>query len=256
MSDHLAVAVLLGTNVPELVGLVGIYKAGEDEYLVTNRAKSQWHKQNAETCAETSGAEEKVESLSESTTVDKIKANMVEQAVISERGIQAEMLDVWEPDEALPNFSEEMFERAREQTKLTKSQKWRNAWARNGVELEYESELPVTELDQEQLSYRLDLGRSEQGCEESGVAKKGKQFLNNGLLYRKGGVVMEGGEARGKLLLPELCRAIVLWVAHIIPLAGHLGRNKTAQRIRLSGFLWPNVTKEVADYSQSCAPCQ
>ena len=89
------------------------------------------------------------------------------------------------------------------------------------------------------------------------MAKEGEYFLNGGLLYRKGGVVvvMEEGKAKEQLLLPKLYRAMVLRVAHTIPLAGHLGRNKRAQRIR-QRYFWPNVTKDVAEYCQSCAQCQ
>ena len=75
------------------------------------------------------------------------------------------------------------------------------------------------------------------GVKDQEVAKKGEYFQNSGWLYCKGGVVMEEGKAREQLVLPKLCRAVVLWVAHTIPLAGHLGRNKTAQRIRQSFFL-------------------
>ena len=40
VSDHLPVAVLLGTDVPELAELLGINEAGEEGYLVTIRAQS------------------------------------------------------------------------------------------------------------------------------------------------------------------------------------------------------------------------
>ena len=110
VSDHLPVAVLLGTDVPELAELLGINEAGEEGYLVTTRAQSRQSRQDAETCDETSGMEEKVESQSGSNAEDKTKANVVEQAVISVGETQDELVDTWELDQALPNFSEEMFE--------------------------------------------------------------------------------------------------------------------------------------------------
>ena len=60
------------------------------------------------------------------------------------------MIDTWELDKALPNFSDKMFEEGKEQRELTKSQKIRNAWARSEAELEYELELSTIELEQEQ----------------------------------------------------------------------------------------------------------
>ena len=39
------------------------------------------------------------------------------------------------------------------------------------------------------------------------------------------------------------------------PLAGHMGVNKTQQRI-LSHFYWPNLRKDVADFCRSCHACQ
>ena len=74
MSDYLPVAVLLGTDVPELAELLGINEAGEEGYLVTTRAQSRQSRQDAETCDETSGVEEKVENQSGSNAEDKTKA--------------------------------------------------------------------------------------------------------------------------------------------------------------------------------------
>ena len=58
-----------------------------------------------------------------------------------------------------------------------------------------------------------------------------------------------------QLVLPEQCRQGVLQLAHNIPLAGHLGKDKTAQRI-LHRFYWPTLYKDVADYYRSCEICQ
>ena len=56
-------------------------------------------------------------------------------------------------------------------------------------------------------------------------------------------------------MLPKPCREAVLRIAHSIPLAGHLGRNKTTSRI-LQRFYWPTVFKDVASYCKSCSECQ
>ena len=48
---------------------------------------------------------------------------------------------------------------------------------------------------------------------------------------------------------------MVLELAHSIPLAGHMGKNKTAQRI-LQRFYWRTLYKDTADYCRTCAECQ
>ena len=58
-----------------------------------------------------------------------------------------------------------------------------------------------------------------------------------------------------QLVLPTQCRKAVLQLAHSIPLAGHLGRNKTVHRI-LQRFYWPTVYKDAADYCKACPECQ
>ena len=56
------------------------------------------------------------------------------------------------------------------------------------------------------------------------------------------------------MVLPLQCRQAVLRLAHGIPLAGHLGRNKTAARI-LQRFYWPSVLQDVAEYTADPVQC-
>ena len=58
-----------------------------------------------------------------------------------------------------------------------------------------------------------------------------------------------------QLVLPKQCRKTVLHLAHTIPLAGHIGRDKTTRRIP-QWFYWPTVYKDTADYCRSCAEYQ
>ena len=58
-----------------------------------------------------------------------------------------------------------------------------------------------------------------------------------------------------QLVLPMQCRKAVLEVAHDIPLSGHLGKGKTAQRI-LQRFYWPTLYQDVAEYCHTCEVCQ
>ena len=58
-----------------------------------------------------------------------------------------------------------------------------------------------------------------------------------------------------QLILPVQWRHGVLRLAHTIPLAGHLGKDKMAKRI-LQRFYWLTLYKDVEDYCRSCEICQ
>ena len=82
-------------------------------------------------------------------------------------------------------------------------------------------------------------------------------FRREGILYRKyqpPGTTNED-DATDQLVLPIQCRQSVLQLAHNIPLAGHLGRRKTASRI-LQRFYWPGIFRDVSDHCRSCPECQ
>uniref|UniRef100_A0A8C5PXI8 Gypsy retrotransposon integrase-like protein 1 n=1 Tax=Leptobrachium leishanense TaxID=445787 RepID=A0A8C5PXI8_9ANUR len=55
--------------------------------------------------------------------------------------------------------------------------------------------------------------------------------------------------------LPKGYRRQLLQLSHSIPLAGHLGREKTLARL-LYRFFWPGVYKEVEKFCKSCPECQ
>ena len=81
----------------------------------------------------------------------------------------------------------------------------------------------------------------------------GVQFTEkSGLLYRACGARQKFEE---QLILPVPCREKVLKLAHTIPLAGHLGQKKTANRI-LKRCFWPRIFHDVKQYCQSCEECQ
>ena len=58
-----------------------------------------------------------------------------------------------------------------------------------------------------------------------------------------------------QIMLPEEYRRQVLRMAHALPLAGYLGKQKTAQRI-LRRFYWPSVFKDVEKYCRQCPEYQ
>ena len=77
----------------------------------------------------------------------------------------------------------------------------------------------------------------------------------NGILYRVCAHRKEEASAREQLVLPNKYRKLVLELAHRIPLAGHLGKHKTTDRI-LQRFYWPTARSDVADYCKRCETCQ
>ena len=58
-----------------------------------------------------------------------------------------------------------------------------------------------------------------------------------------------------QIVVTKVYRPEILSMAHETPLAGHMGVNKTQQRI-LSHFYLPNLRKDVADFCRSCHVCQ
>lgn len=58
-----------------------------------------------------------------------------------------------------------------------------------------------------------------------------------------------------RLVVPAPCRPLVLYLAHTLPWAGHLGRNKTYLRIS-SRFFWPSMYSDVQKYCATCPNCQ
>jgi hypothetical protein len=58
-----------------------------------------------------------------------------------------------------------------------------------------------------------------------------------------------------QLVVPKLYRAEIISLAHEHPMSGHLGVNKTQDRI-LAHFWWPAIRKDVSEFCKSCAVCQ
>lgn len=82
-------------------------------------------------------------------------------------------------------------------------------------------------------------------------------FQRDGLLYRRW---MPSGRIGEEMLVEQLvhpsqCRRLVIQIAHLVPMAGHLGRDKTTNRI-LQRFYWPTIFQDVANYCKSCGSCQ
>lgn len=64
-----------------------------------------------------------------------------------------------------------------------------------------------------------------------------------------------GYEPIHQIIVPKKYRPNILEMAHDISWSGHMGVEKTKQRI-LAHFYWPGVFKDVANYCRSCPKCQ
>jgi len=80
-------------------------------------------------------------------------------------------------------------------------------------------------------------------------------FMREGLVYSRRVPAKRDQMAVEQIVLLKECRRTVFHIAHIIPIAGHLGRKKTAEQI-LRRLYWPTLYWDVADFCQSCEVCQ
>ena len=80
-------------------------------------------------------------------------------------------------------------------------------------------------------------------------------FRRDGIIYRRWVRPGQSGEEVEQVVVPEACRENLLELAHSIPLAGHLGWEKTVQRL-LARFYWPTLYRDVAQFCKCCAACQ
>lgn len=79
-------------------------------------------------------------------------------------------------------------------------------------------------------------------------SQKEHYLIKEDRLYWQG---MEGE----RLVVPVPMRERVLQLGHSVPLAGHLGQQKTLARIA-SRFHWPRLYMDVVDFCKSCPECQ
>ena len=90
-------------------------------------------------------------------------------------------------------------------------------------------------------------------------------FYQDGLLYKRWiPLHLQRGLASKRenrnmtveqLVLPKKCRRKVMEMAHSIPLAGHLGKKKTTDRV-LQRFYWPTMYRDIAEWCRTCDSCQ
>lgn len=95
--------------------------------------------------------------------------------------------------------------------------------------------------------------------EATGIAPEesdGYFFTNGVLMHRKYRTNERNGTRYvDRIVVPESYRNEILRVGHTIPLSGHMGRNKTVERIS-AHFFWPGLHFDVRKYCATCPQCQ
>ena len=162
------------------------------------------------------------------------------------------------------NFDQEIFQGGKERQRLTRREKrqdrhryFQEEHARGeGVEMK-PPELTAEELRKlQQEDPTLEMPRKLAIGEDASADGKGF-FYRDGLLLRRWipAVGCQDDQVVEQLVLPRACRVTVMKLAHNIPMAGHMGKTKTAKRI-MQRFYWPTLHRDVADFCRGCSECQ
>ena len=149
-------------------------------------------------------------------------------------------------------FADDIFlEPVRQSKQMTRCEKRQNRLQHAITNQEKNMELDwVLSLSKEELR------RLQENDKTINDLENKQEFIKRGgLLYHQWRPKRQSGEPIEQLVLPTSCRRTILELAHRIPFAGHMGRDKTARRIQ-QRFYWPTLFKDVADYCRRCPVCQ
>ena len=119
-----------------------------------------------------------------------------------------------------------------------------------------DGDLGVDEKDLRELQLEDEtLGAVRESAKQPSNAGNYWFYEEDGLLYRHWHPREEGEELGiEQLIISKQHREAVLRLAHEIPLAGHLGKKKTVERI-LQRFYWPTLYRDVAEWCRTCEQC-
>ena len=110
----------------------------------------------------------------------------------------------------------------------------------------------LKDLQQKDPTLRTCIRRAQKDVVPDETSNKAAFLFRNGILYRQVGA----GDARNKqLCVPQNKRSDVLSLAHEGLFGGHMGMQKTLDRV-LNVFFWPAVGSDVRQHCRSCDRCQ
>ncbi len=236
VSSTLPVSVLLGTDVPQLPSLLHILQQQPEsstaEAMVVTRARDR--RQQAE--ERERQAKEASSGVNPSPLVDQ-----------TDTGDSTDSQDEGNP---FATFDNDMFPPPQaERPRLTRSEKRK---ARQDFDRQQQQDKHPLDITLPELRNLQD---QDESIRKLATAPDDRFFRSQeGLLYRQW--LPKGDDSMvEQLVLPTDLRGEVLKLAHTIPLGGHLGKRKTADRI-LRRFYWPTLFRDVQRYCRSCATCQ
>ena len=241
VSTTLPVSVLLGGDVPELSQLIGDHRQGkltssEDVMVVVTRAQAKRQ------------LEEEI------LRKEKEVLSGVQPSPVEDQGQPSLHSDPnkgpYQTDNMLPTLTQK-------QRRTFQQQMGKKDYVPNSKEdtALYSFEFSADNLRELQESDKT-LSKVRESVIDSSDQSKTEYFKRDGLLYRRWTPPGRGEEYEiEQLVLPKACRRKVLELGHEIPLAGHLGVEKTRQRI-LRRFYWPTIFKDVEEYCRCCDRCQ
>ena len=251
VADRLPYSMLLGIDVPLLRKLL----TQETDHppqrkivdaLVVTRAGARKEREEEENMQK-----KQQESGAQPTSVDGIDESEREEQV------EEDQLPEWTKE-----LGEELFQGGRERKKLTLSQKRENREKyRQNENAGDQTPKHVLDISAQELKVLQEtdatLGAVQAAAEGQPSTAGVGFFKKDGLLYRRWTPPGRNDEEFmvDQLVLPLQCRKEVLELAHSIPLAGHLGKDKTARRV-LQRFYWPTLYRDVAECCRTCPTCQ
>ena len=251
VSSTLPMSVLLGTDNPELSTLLEeSSEEPEQAFVVTTRAASR-------------RMEEEEEKKAREVRECGVQPNSLEE--VEHQGDDS---TIW-----MREMDDDIF--GESNGRKRKSKKEKRAEKRRREELELSEKVDVEREEDQNHNierHELDISAEEMkelqatdptlreariAVKEQGRGNRAGYFSREGLLYRRW--IPRGREQVGseveQLILPRRCQQTVMEVAHSVLLGGHLGRNKTTDRI-LQRFYWPTIYRDVAKFCRACEICQ
>ena len=252
VAKNLPTSVLLGTDVPELGRLLGLkprsrWNKTQRALLAVSRAGARRQAKEEE---ERRQKEADCQVTSSPVTLD---AQSTDEVAAATKGKEAperhQVGEIKGNDGFVFNLSDDLFSGGKSRVKLSRSQK-RAQIRMHQPAAEQLSSGPL-DMSAEELKQLVKLDPSLSNLKVTGNKEdKTNYFPDKGLLYRRW-----IPKDRGQLVLPFQCRKAVLQLAHEVPIAGHLGKQKTSRRI-MQRFYWPSLYRDVADFCKCCQICQ
>lgn len=115
-----------------------------------------------------------------------------------------------------------------------------------------EKQIRDEQVKDEHLKTIIDTLEKGNECEDYVEWVKKGYLLHKGVLYR---YIPEQDDDNAKLLIPRHEIPNILKAYHDAPTAGHMGVNRTLQRIA-NKFYWKDLRKDIIKYIKSCTDCQ